>query len=241
MAFEHNLDEHLVENFALPVADDQLGFLRGAREGGSAFPESDQGRVNFPVSNGMRNKQEVDTGNGVGVEKELASLMNSVNALENGHAFGNSTVEHAKQVFPSAVALRSQAPISPEKDSVSHKPLVPVLVPPLESTSRLTTLEPGLGAPLVNTKATAALDAAASTMPQGASAIKHHISSKHQGSGKAVWIKWRGKWQAAIQVELEDCRAATVKAMPTYGKKKIRSHLRGHQQNIYMDRCTKYM
>lgn len=31
--------------------------------------------------------------------------------------------------------------------------------------------------------------------------------------------QWRGKWQAGIQVSFEDCRAATVKAMPTYGRK----------------------
>jgi hypothetical protein len=36
-----------------------------------------------------------------------------------------------------------------------------------------------------------------------------------------VWVwQWRGKWQTAIQCHIEDCRMATVKAKPTYGKKK---------------------
>lgn len=34
-----------------------------------------------------------------------------------------------------------------------------------------------------------------------------------------LWIKWRGRWQAGIQCSLEDCPAATVRAMPTYGRK----------------------
>lgn len=33
------------------------------------------------------------------------------------------------------------------------------------------------------------------------------------------WLQWRGKWQAGIKVLVQDCKAATVKAMPTYGKK----------------------
>ncbi|GLJ05151.1 hypothetical protein SUGI_0012200 [Cryptomeria japonica] len=38
-------------------------------------------------------------------------------------------------------------------------------------------------------------------------------------SGLALWVKWRGKWQAGIQCSMDDCPSTTVKAMPTYGRK----------------------
>ncbi|KAH9327214.1 hypothetical protein KI387_007392, partial [Taxus chinensis] len=41
----------------------------------------------------------------------------------------------------------------------------------------------------------------------------------NQQSGLALWVKWRGKWQAGIQCSMDDCPSSTVKAMPTYGRK----------------------
>eukprot|EP01018_Ginkgo_biloba_P028126 Gb_09467 [translate_table: standard] len=35
----------------------------------------------------------------------------------------------------------------------------------------------------------------------------------------ALWVKWRGKWQAGIQCSSDDCPSATLKAKPTYGRK----------------------
>lgn len=40
-----------------------------------------------------------------------------------------------------------------------------------------------------------------------------------QSLGLALWVKWRGKWQAGIHCSLDDCPSLTVKAMPTYGRK----------------------
>eukprot|EP01018_Ginkgo_biloba_P021603 Gb_27710 [translate_table: standard] len=42
---------------------------------------------------------------------------------------------------------------------------------------------------------------------------------RKQSPGLALWVKWRGKWQAGIQCSIDDCPGATVKAMPTYGRK----------------------
>ncbi|KAJ7542310.1 hypothetical protein O6H91_10G100800 [Diphasiastrum complanatum] len=44
--------------------------------------------------------------------------------------------------------------------------------------------------------------------------------SRKRKTGVPVWVKWRGKWQACIQCCINDCSAATMKAMPTYSKKK---------------------
>ncbi|KAJ7550851.1 hypothetical protein O6H91_07G121600 [Diphasiastrum complanatum] len=47
---------------------------------------------------------------------------------------------------------------------------------------------------------------------------KEHDSTKRE-TGVPIWVKWRGKWQACIQCSINDCSAATMKAMPTYSKK----------------------
>lgn len=49
-------------------------------------------------------------------------------------------------------------------------------------------------------------------------------------------LQWRGKWQAAIQVRVEDCRVATLKAMPTYRKKEyVPIYLLTNRTYIWID------
>uniref|UniRef100_A0A7I4BQG6 Uncharacterized protein n=1 Tax=Physcomitrium patens TaxID=3218 RepID=A0A7I4BQG6_PHYPA len=232
MAFEHNLDDHLVGNFALPATDDQLNFLQGAGLQTEASLESVQDRVVFPVAYGTHNRHEVDSNHGAGVGKEVLPLMSMVIALENGHELGSSTIDHVTQELSGIVAPRTQEPVSLEQDSVPLKPLVPVLATPPENTACSVTLEPAL----VTLENAQVLELAVNSLQKDASSKKDHTSLKHQESGKAVWIKWRGKWQAAIQVRVEDCRVATLKAMPTYRKKEyVPIYLLTNRTYIWID------
>ncbi|KAG0602146.1 hypothetical protein M758_11G162800 [Ceratodon purpureus] len=211
MAFEHNLDEHLVENFALPASDDQFGLLDGGVEGedgGSNDP------VDLPIRNGAYSGLDVEMANGVEVQEGTLGLVNVVNPLQNGRMFCSSTIEHFMQ------PLITEEPAPLEKNAAAYKALefaVAVSIP--ERTPEMTNLVSAVVTLPAISSDTAPLEPAVGSVREIAPAKKYDISSKHQGTGKAVWIKWRGKWQAAIQVRVEDCRAATVKAMPTYGKK----------------------
>lgn len=171
MAFEHNLDEHMVEDFALPASDDQFGFLQG-QDGGSRDPA--EGHVDLPVTNGA-------LANGVDVEKELVPLMKIVPSLENGNIFGSSAIENSTEVTPVI-----QEPGSVENTAVSQKTAETAIVSLPESTPAA---EPA-AVPLPEiTPATASLQPAVASFQAVASIKKCDISSKHQGSGKAVWVK----------------------------------------------------
>ncbi|CAM6129157.1 unnamed protein product [Calypogeia fissa] len=41
-----------------------------------------------------------------------------------------------------------------------------------------------------------------------------------EGEGVPLWVKWRGKWEAAIRCSVIDCPPTTLKAKPNYSKKK---------------------
>lgn len=164
MAFEHNLDEHnLVENFALPATEDRFGFLQGA-EGASLDPAA------AAVNGGL-------VANGVEVGKDPVAMMEIVSSLENGHdVFGSSTIQNSAHV----VALVNQEPDSLAKNAVSQKTL---------DTPAITTSEPVLVPVPEIMPATASLQPAIGSIQAGASTKKYDVSLKHQGSGKAVWVK----------------------------------------------------
>lgn len=145
MAFEHNLNDHnLEENFAVPAAVDQLGgFLPGAASLDPAAAAN-----GAPVLNGFP-----------------PPLMEIVSSLENGHIFGSSNSGE-----PVLAPPLNQEPAPPEDNAVSVEPVdTPAVVPLAVSTP---SLQPATGA-----------------VQAGAPAKKYDISTKHQGSGKAVWVK----------------------------------------------------
>lgn len=194
MAFEHNLDERLVENFnvpAIPASDEvQFDVLEGAgaeaEDGGSNDPV--EGPVDLPDGNGAYGGHDFEMANGVQVKDGLVSLMNVV---QNGHIFGSSTAEHFTQAVPHIVGPITEEPGSVEKNVTAYKALESSMASVPETTPATMTLDSASVTLPAIMPATATLEPAAGTVQEIAPARKYDISSKHQGSGKAVWIKVR--------------------------------------------------
>jgi len=106
------------------------------------------------------------------------NLMNGAmtNGVENGHTFGSSMIQNSTQ----DVALLNQEPASHEMKDVSQKTLEPA------NTPVITASEP---APVPVPEITPSLLPAVGSIRAIAPNKKYDVSSKHQGSGKAVWIK----------------------------------------------------
>jgi hypothetical protein len=191
MAFEHNLDERLVENFALPASDDQFGLVDGAGAGVEDGASNDpvEGPVDLPVGNGAYSGHDVGMANGIDVQEGLVPLVNVVNSLQNGHMFCSSTIEHFTQAPPLITAPVAHEPASLEKNAAAYKTLESAAVRTPGSAPAMTTLDSAVVTLSAISPATATLEPTVGSIQEIAPAKKYDISSKHQGSGKAVWIK----------------------------------------------------
>ncbi|KAF3786597.1 Histone-lysine N-methyltransferase [Nymphaea thermarum] len=56
----------------------------------------------------------------------------------------------------------------------------------------------------------------------GGGSVSHQENAENmdQDVSIALWVKWRGKWQAGIRCSRDDCPLSTLKAKPTHGRKK---------------------
>ncbi|CAN6459880.1 unnamed protein product [Victoria cruziana] len=58
----------------------------------------------------------------------------------------------------------------------------------------------------------------------GGDSVSHQENAENvdQDVTMALWVKWRGKWQAGIRCTRDDCPLSTLKAKPTHGRKNER-------------------
>jgi hypothetical protein len=245
IAFEQNLDqEDFVANFELPETHTQLAFLQ---DGGSGTRQvNDVQTLDLHAANVGEIQKGFVKGwddDDVGSLQHNEQLQSVANEIPNG--FGKDG-GGGKNVAAAAVAALHQdnqqkvrnlkVPIESEVHIAglknNNKDHVGVLGHQMkqvdssslynhdESSSRCgTTAEPSwvhseemektICGGTANDKSAVPLDSK-----------KQFANLKHAETGHPLWIKWRGKWQTAIQCHIEDCRMATVKAKPTYGKKK---------------------
>jgi hypothetical protein len=190
MAFEHNLDERLVDGFALPASDDQFGPLEGEVGEDGASNDPVDGPVDLPVGSGAYTGHGFEMANGVEVKEGLVPLMDIVNSVQNGQIFGSSTIGHFTQASPHVVAPIDQKPfeepVALEKNIVTLESST-VSIP--DNMPEVKTLESSSGTLPAITPATAMLEPAVDSIQEIASAKKYDISSKHKESAKPVWIK----------------------------------------------------